>query len=301
LWALRLRSPPCVWDSMSTVPPTQHFDDAALTKDMDTKSVARSNTTKHTSGTSRSISGKLNAMADNFNTFYGDLEEETSLRKQAEETRAVRIERELEKIEQVLATETKRRIEAGKALQNMFEAKVQAMQKEFKAELRACFEPLQAQIDALVSRVELLEVTMENERRDREKEIQKANKEVLDKFAVHQKQFEIEKVTRLQREAQTLKRVGDEVFRLQQKITSERTSREAAVTLMKDDFMSATKAREKADEIFKSEMLRKMAAVEKDLEVETKNRETSEEQLVNALNDYTRALQDGLRIVNRAV
>jgi len=300
LWALRLRSPPCVWDSMSTVPPTQHFDDAALTKDMDTKSVARSNTTKHTSGTSRSISGKLNAMADNFNTFYGDLEEETSLRKQAEETRAVRIERELEKIEQVLATETKRRIEAGKALQNMFEAKVQAMQKEFKAELRACFEPLQAQIDALVSRVELLEVTMENERRDREKEIQKANKEVLDKFAVHQKQFEVEKVTRLQREAQTLKRVGDEVFRIQQKITSERTAREAAITLMKDDFMSATKAREKADEIFKSEMLRKMAAVEKDLEVETKNRETSEEQLVNALNDYTQALQDGLKIVNRA-
>jgi len=212
----------------------------------------------------------------------------------------VRMERELQKIEQVLATETKRRIEAGKALQNMFEAKVQAMQKEFKAELRASYEPLQAQIDALVSRVELLEVTMENERRDREKEIQKANKEVLDKFAVHQKQFEIEKVTRLQREAQTLKRVGDEVFRIQQKITSERTAREAAIVLMKDDFMTAHKAREKADEVFKSEMLRKMASVEKDLEVETKNREASEEQLVNALNDYTRALQDGLRIVNRA-
>ena len=31
-----------------------------------------------------------------------------------------------------------------------------------------------------------------------------------------------------------------------------------------------------------------MAVVEKDLEVETKNREASEEQLVNALNDYTR-------------
>jgi hypothetical protein len=69
---------------------------------------------------------------------------------------------------------------------------------------------------------------------------------------------------------------------------------------MKDDFKTAHKAREKADEIFKAEMLRKMAVVEKDLEVETKNREASEEQLVNALNDYTRALQDGLRIVNRA-
>ena len=69
---------------------------------------------------------------------------------------------------------------------------------------------------------------------------------------------------------------------------------------MKDDFIQTMKSREKADEIFKGEMLRKMAVVEKDLEVETKNREASEEQLVNALNDYTQALQDGLRIVNRA-
>jgi len=270
----------------------------ALTSDkLETKSLAP---TTQTTATNRSVSGKLNAMADDFNNFYGDLEEETTIRKQAEEQRVVRMERELGKIENVLATETKRRIEASKALQSMFEAKVLAMQREFKAELRGAFEPLQAQIDALVSRVEQLEQTMENERRDREKEIQKANKEVLDKFAVHQKQFEVEKVTRLQREAQTLKRVGDEVFRIQQKITAERTAREAAIVLMKDDFMAAHKAREKADEVFKSEMLRKMAVVEKDLEVETKNREASEEQLVNALNDYTRALQDGLRIVNRA-
>lgn len=263
----------------------------------ETKSLAP---TTHTTATNRSVSGKLNAMADDFNNFYGDLEEETTIRKQAEEQRVVRMERELGKIEQVLATETKRRIEASKALQTMFEAKVIALQKEFKADLRSAFEPLQAQIDALVGRVEQLELTMENERRDREKEIQKANKEVLDKFAVHQKQFEVEKVTRLQREAQTLKRVGDEVFRIQQKITAERTAREASIVLMKDDFMAAHKAREKADEVFKSEMLRKMTVVEKDLEVETKNREASEEQLVNALNDYTRALQDGLRIVNRA-
>ena len=254
----------------------------AQTKMMDdTKSVGgqtRASTHK-TSGTTRSISSKLNTMADDFNNFYGDLEEETTIRKQAEEQRVINMEAELVKIEKVLATETKRRI---------------------KADLRECFEPLQSQIDALVSRVELLELTMENERRDREKEIQKANKEVLDKLAVHQKQFEVEKITRLQREAQTLKRVGDEVFRIQQKITAERTARESAITLMRDDFATANKTREKADEVFKSEMMRKMAVVEKDLEVETKNRETSEEQLVNALNDYTRALQDGLRIVNRA-
>eukprot|EP00908_Phaeocystis_cordata_P022444 Transcript_4861.p2 GENE.Transcript_4861~~Transcript_4861.p2 ORF type:complete len:266 (-),score=143.80 Transcript_4861:1249-2046(-) len=248
----------------------------------------------------QSTTGKLNALADNFNNFYGDLEEETTVRKQAEEARVARIERECGKLERVIGTETKRRIEASKALQAMFENQLVQLQKEFKEDLREAYEPLQEQIDALIGRVERLEKTMEEEKRDREIEIQRANKEILDKFSEHVKQFEVEKVTRLQREAQTLKRVGDEVFRIQQKITAERSARESAIILMKDDFLAATKAREKADEVFKGEMLRKMAAVEKDLEIETRNRQASEEQLVNALNDYTRALQDGLRIVNRA-
>jgi len=243
---------------------------------------------------------KLNDMADDFNNFYGDLEEETRIRKQAEERRLTRIERELTKIERVIATETKRRIEASKALQNMFEEKLSAMQVEFKEELRSTYEPLQEQIDGLIDRVDRLEQRMEDEKRDREHEIQRANKELLGKFAEHVKQFEVEKVTRLQREAQTLKRVGDEVFRVQQKVTAERVARESSIIQMKDDFWAAVKAREKADEIFKSEMLRKMAAVERDLEIETTNRIASEEQLVIALNDYTRALQDGLKIVNRA-
>jgi len=267
----------------------------------DAKSVAASTTnSRKTTGSNRSVSGRLNAMADDFNNFYGDLDEETTIRKKAEEDRVARMEREIAKIEKVLGTETKRRIEASKALQTLFETKITKLQQDFKEDLRQVFEPLQAQIDTLVQRVEDIEKTMGDEKRDREKEIQRANKEILDKFAVHQKQFEVEKVTRLQREAQVLKRVGDEVFRMQQKVTAERASREAAVVLMKDDFMAAHKAREKADEIFKGEMLRKMAVVEKDLEVETKNREASEEHLVNALNDYTQALQDGLRIVNRA-
>jgi len=274
---------------------------ASPTKHFDAKSVAASTTnTRKTTGSARSVSGRLNAMADDFNNFYGDLDEETTIRKKAEEDRVARMEREIAKIEKVLATETKRRIEASKALQTLFETKITKLQQDFKEELRQVFEPLQTQIDTLVQRVEDIEKTMGDEKRDREKEIQRANKEILDKFAAHQKQFEVEKVTRLQREAQVLKRVGDEVFRMQQKVTAERASREAAIVLMKDDFMTAHKAREKADEIFKGEMLRKMAVVEKDLEVETKNREASEEQLVNALNDYTQALQDGLRIVNRA-
>jgi len=65
----------------------------------------------------------------------------------------------------------------------------------------------------------------QEERSDREKQLQRANKEILYSLSEHVKQFEVEKLMRLQRETQTLKRVGDEVFRIQQKIGSERARR----------------------------------------------------------------------------
>lgn len=86
---------------------------------------------------------------------------------------------------------------------------------------------------------------------------------------------------------------------MQQKIAQERIQRDGEIVQMKDEFWAATKARDKADEVFKSEMLRKMAVVQRELDVETKAREQSEEQLVNAINDYTKALQEGLRVINR--
>ena len=124
-------------------------------------SIAASTRASGKSGGAQSTTGKLNALADNFNHFYGDLEEETTVRKQAEEARVIRIERECGKIERVIGTETKRRIEASKALQAMFENQLVKIQKEFKEDLRETYEPLQEQIDALIGRVERLEKTME--------------------------------------------------------------------------------------------------------------------------------------------
>ena len=55
-----------------------------------------------------------------------------------------RMERELGKVETVIAAETRRRIEASKALQVMFESQLEKLQVEFKESLRESYEPLQA-------------------------------------------------------------------------------------------------------------------------------------------------------------
>lgn len=321
---------------------------------------------------------KLNALSSQFNNFFGDLEEETAVRKKAEDSRVARIERELGRLEKAINIETRRRIEATKALQVQFEERLDGIQAAFREQIKSNTEALHAEIAALNDKIGQLEVRMDEERENREREIQRHNKDVLDKFDAHTREFEIEKascmgharergvfdlehvlcilqrfgevkllllsvhnrakasltlpkqdcqsllrlhaarssphparnrrriplccaeqVTRLEREAQLLKRIGDEAFRIQQKIAQERIHRDGEMVQMKDEFWAATKTRDKADEVFKSEMLRKMAVVQRELDVETKARELSEEQLVNAINDYTKSLQEGLHVINR--
>lgn len=52
------------------------------------------------------------------------------------------------------------------------------------------------------------------------------------------------------------------------------------------------------DEKFQSLVLDEIAAVRSELKAEQEERVAEDEQIVGAINDYTRALQDGLRLVS---
>ena len=136
---------------------------------------------------------KLNALSTQFNTFFGDLEEETAVRKHAEVSRIERIERELGRLEKAINVETRRRVEATKAVQAQFEARLEEIQVNFRTQIKANSEALQAELATLNDRIALLEVRMNEERDNREREIQNHNKDVIGKFDVHTKEFEIEK------------------------------------------------------------------------------------------------------------
>ncbi len=241
---------------------------------------------------------RLNALADTFNAYYADLDDETAERRNADEKRLVRIEKEILKVEKSIHHEAKRRVDAGKSIQRVVEEQLEEMQLRFKRELHDAYSPLQAQIDALVERVESCEAAIALERNSRDAEIEKANTEVRATFEEHSKQFEIEKLARMQREAITLKRVGDEVFRMEQKVNAERLAREAAIVLMKDDFYAALRARVKSDEAFKADVAHKMSIVERDLEGETRQRLATEERLSKSVSEYAVSMRAGIEAVH---
>lgn len=145
-----------------------------------------------------------------------------------------------------------------------------------------------------------------------------------------------ERVTRLEREAQTLKRVGEDVLRMQaraapsppdiprpspsslarrigllcsqphppsaaaaeqEKVEAERAVRDSTIARLQNEVADLTAGRSVADERFQAAVLQEMSLLKNALEVERAERVSEDETIVAAVNDYTRALQDGLRIV----
>lgn len=114
-----------------------------------------------------------------------------------------------------------------------------------------------------------------------------------------EKQLEIEKVERLERETVMVQKVSQEVHDLQDTFDAERVRRETTLGHERDENDQIDAMRDRPDEVFKAEMVSRMMAATKDIRMETAVRLHSEQQFVAALESYTKSLQGGLRMVNK--
>jgi len=114
-----------------------------------------------------------------------------------------------------------------------------------------------------------------------------------------EKQLEIEKVERLERETVMVQKVSQEVQELQEAFDGERVRRETTLGHERDENDQIDAMRDRPDEVFKAEMVSRMMAATRDIRMETAMRLHSEQQFVAALESYTKSLQGGLRMVNK--
>lgn len=68
--------------------------------------------------------------------------------------------------------------------------------------------------------------------------------------------------------------------------------------MVQNSISSVADGRHLIDEKFQALVLEEIAGVKAELKAEQEERVAEDEQIVGAINDYTRALQDGLRLVS---
>ena len=179
-------------------------------------------------------------------------------------------------------------------------ADLKAMEQGIAAHVREMQQGLKASIDALTRSFAELHQGLREEREQRRVDVEHLAQSVVAKVDECQTGIDDERVERLEREANTLKRVGEDIFRLQEKVDAERVARETGVNALRTQLDDVVRRADTHDDKFQTIVLTEIASLKSALNAEKEERVAEDEQIVHAINDYTRALQDGLRIVNQS-
>mmetsp|Transcript_43417 Transcript_43417/g.112095 ORF Transcript_43417/g.112095 Transcript_43417/m.112095 type:complete len:266 (-) Transcript_43417:117-914(-) len=242
---------------------------------------------------------KLGALREKFTGFQNQWETETKHRIDRDGTKLDTVKESMMKLESTLNSEIKRRVEANKALQAMFESQISSIQDRLEAIFIERVDKLQTSVDTLGDRMGTVERDFTLTREQYIQDIEDKNAVVAKDTNGMQNAFENEKIDRRERELAISKKLGDHEAKTQAALEAQGAAREQKYQSMRGELEEIKRTREKGDDKFQTFILEEVAAVKNGLVAESHAREQADDDIVQALNHYTKCLQDALRIINQ--
>jgi len=203
------------------------------------------------------------------------------------------------RLESTLNSEIKRRVEANKALQGMFESQISSIQDRLEAIFIDRLDKLQLSVDSLSDRMSTVERDFTLTREQYIQDIEEKNGLVARDTNGMQNAFENERVDRKERELALSRRLQDHEARTSAGLEAQGGNREQRYRALRSELEEVKRHREKGDDKFQTFILEEVAAVKNGLVAESHAREQADDDIVQALNHYTKCLQDALRIINQ--
>lgn len=243
---------------------------------------------------------KLSALRDKFHGFQNQWDHEAKQRTDREGSKLDGVKDSMVKLEQTLNSEIKRRVDATKTLQAMFESQIATIQNRLEAIFMDRLDKLQLSVDGLSDRMATVERDFTITRELCIQDIEDKNAMVAKDINGMQNAFENEKVNRRERELVICKKLGDHESRTQSSLEQLTADREARYQALRGELEEIKRTREKGDDKFQTFILEEVAALKNGLVAESHAREQADDDIVQALNHYTKCLQDALRIINQA-
>ncbi|PHJ19639.1 sf-assemblin beta giardin protein [Cystoisospora suis] len=179
----------------------------------------------------------------------------------------------------------------------MFESQLLGVQDKLSSVFVEKFEQLQCALDALNDRLAVVEREFTAEREKQTKEWEEKNTVIARDMSAIQEALETDKQSRTEREMQIAKRLGELEYRTEGKFEAEKNAREQKYDQVREELEEAKRMRERGEEKFQTFVLEEVAALKNGLILESQAREGADDDIVQAVNHYTTALQDALRLV----
>jgi len=241
---------------------------------------------------------KLASLNDRFNGFERQMEMETKGRKDVEETQLNSLRDNIARLEKTLNAEIKRRVEANKALQGMFEAQMATVQDKLEAGLLDRLDHLHLAVNTLNDRVDTVEKDFTQAREQYIRDIDDKSQMVAKDAQGLQAAFQAERQDRKERETLIIAKLRDLDARTSERLANEQKTLDQKYGELREELDVAVK--DEDDKRFQDYILEEMAALKNGLVIESQQREHADDDIVKALNHYTQAIQEALRVVNQA-
>lgn len=241
---------------------------------------------------------KLAELAHSFTGYKKQMDMEIKARKDAEDMEITSIRDNIARLEKTLNSEVQRRTDANKALQGMFEAQMATVQDKLEAGLVDRLDALDDAVKSLESRIDIVDDDFSQARERYIQDIEDKSAMVSKDVTALQLAFQNERADRKDRETLIVAKLRDLEARTQEKFVKD----EGVLEQQHSDLVQSLSEalHEDNDKRFHEHILEEMAALKTGLVLESQTRESADDNIVSALNHYTQAIQEALRVVNQA-
>eukprot|EP00736_Rhodelphis_marinus_P002504 Rmarinus@m.27841 len=248
------------------------------------------------------IVDKIAAFKDQVSTdldeFSKDLEVQTQKRKEAEIARFKRLNDQLAELAREIINENKKRAESDKALESMFETRLQEERETIIQDYHQKFVAVEQAHTELQGKFDTLVVRVDEMAARRQAEIDNAVQPLIKRLDRLETALVQEAKTRVDENKVLDDKVQEEVFKMRRDINKERLDREQAEALLREQIVAEGSSRKNAEDKVHKKIKKLIDEVHVEIVKEKKEREHSEEGIFEAINQTAQSFQTSLRLVN---
>ena len=202
------------------------------------------------------------------------------------------------RLEDALAAETKRRVDATTSLDEVARTQVFEMEQRLKQQLQEDNKGLHDRMDALEERVKALEQKWAKDSNDQTELVQSKAADLTKTLQGIQGQQDTERKARLKREGHLLQQVEQHAKEFEERWSLERSDRVQKMSELENQILRNEARMAMEQKRYQERLEKEMTLLKKELAEEIEERQSQDEEIVAALNRYTTQLQQSLSILS---
>ncbi|ANQ05839.1 Uncharacterized protein PCOAH_00001950 [Plasmodium coatneyi] len=241
---------------------------------------------------------KIKRLCEKIEGFEKEIKNEILQKKNVEKEKIFVIREAINKLEKNLNNEIKKRIEHNRTIQSIFSSEILKVQEKIEHVVKDKVGEIEKAIKALDNKVDTIASNIESEKMKCIQNLEKRNNSIARDFSNLQAAFQQDKASNKEKESSICKKLEELERKSESRIATEKNIRDSKYQEIISYIEEIKRERKGKNENFQTFVMEEIATIKNGLILESQAREAADDDIVQAVNHYTKALQDSLRLIN---